>query len=80
MVTANADGVGVNVAPDQVAVVLNREFLQLPSQEQLLILGQVVLTRDDAGSDGDLRRRQRQPDRCAAQRSAHQRTGVGDRL
>lgn len=44
VVTANADGVGVNVAPDQVAVVLNREFLQLPSQEQLLILGQVVLT------------------------------------
>lgn len=44
VVTAAADGVPVPAAPDQVAVVLRPEFLQLPSQEQLLILGQVVLT------------------------------------
>lgn len=41
---AETDGVPVPVAPDQIAVVLNPEFSNLPSQEQLLILGQVVLT------------------------------------
>lgn len=41
---AETEGVPVQLAPDQVAVVLNPEFGNLPSQEQLLILGQVVLT------------------------------------
>ena len=48
VVTAEADGVPVAVSPTQTAVVLNPEFVQLPSQEQLLILGQVVLTLNES--------------------------------
>lgn len=47
VVTAESDEVPVDVQPNQIAVVLNPEFVQLPSQEQLLILGQVVLTLSD---------------------------------
>lgn len=45
--TAEAAGVPVEVAPDETAVVLRPQFFQLPSQEQLLVLGQVVLTVTD---------------------------------
>lgn len=48
--TAEALGVPAPATPGQVAVVLNPEFTQLPSQEQLLVLGQVVATL--AGSPG----------------------------
>jgi len=42
--TAESSEVPVELVPDQVAVVLSDEFPSLPSQEQILILGQVVLT------------------------------------
>lgn len=44
VVTAAASGLAIPVEPDQIAVVLNPGFTQVPSQEQLLILGQVVGT------------------------------------
>ncbi len=48
VITAEAQGVPVAVNPGQTAVVLNPEFTQLPSQEQLLVLGQVVATLADS--------------------------------
>jgi hypothetical protein len=48
-----ADAVGLNVTltdPRQIPVVLSEEFGSLPSQEQLLVLGQVVTTLTD-GTD-----------------------------
>lgn len=42
--TARSVGLDVPTAGDQVAVVLSDEFSDLPSQEQLLVLGQVVIT------------------------------------
>lgn len=47
VVTAEAWGLPVSVPSGTTAVVLNPEFTQLPSQEQLLILGQVVATLSD---------------------------------
>lgn len=44
VVTASAVGVDAPVATDEVAVVLSDGFRSLPSQEQLLVLGQVVAT------------------------------------
>jgi hypothetical protein len=43
-VTADEAGLSVPVRDGQVAVVLSDRFSDLPSQEQLLILGQIVLT------------------------------------
>ena len=51
VITATADGVPVNPAdPRQIPVVVSEEFGSLPSQEQLLVLGQVVTTLTD-GTD-----------------------------
>lgn len=44
VLTADTAGVHVDVQNNQVAVVLSDEFSSLPSQEQIFILGQVVLT------------------------------------
>lgn len=47
VITAQAAGIPVPTLTggyDEVPVVLSREFQNLPSQEQLLILGQIVLT------------------------------------
>lgn len=44
VVTADAAGVAVEAGPGQISVVLSDEFASLPSGEQLLALGQVVLT------------------------------------
>ena len=46
--TAESQGVPVATEPGQVAVVLNAAFNRLPSQEQLLVLGQVVLSLADS--------------------------------
>lgn len=54
VITAEADGVPIDVPEGQTAVVLNPEFVRLPSQEQLLILGQVVLTLNELPSDSVL--------------------------
>lgn len=50
VVTADAAAVPVQTQPDQVAVVLSDEFDSLPSQEQLLALGQVVTTLADGAT------------------------------
>lgn len=47
VVTAESQGLEVPTEPAQTAVVLNPAFNRLPSQEQLLVLGQVVLTLAD---------------------------------
>lgn len=46
--TAESQGVPVATESGQVAVVLNTAFNRLPSQEQLLVLGQVVLSLADS--------------------------------
>ncbi len=46
--TAETAQVPVDLPEDQVAVVLSEEFDSLPSQEQLLALGQVVTTLSDS--------------------------------
>ncbi len=46
--TAESQGIPVAVQPEQSAVALNTAFSRLPSQEQLLVLGQVVLTLSDS--------------------------------
>lgn len=49
--SAESQGIEVATQPEQSAVVLNTAFNRLPSQEQLLVLGQVVLTlADNQGS------------------------------
>jgi hypothetical protein len=44
VITADAASEPVDIGPEQIAVVLSDEFGSLPSQEQLLALGQVVTT------------------------------------
>ncbi|MCH9816700.1 MAG: hypothetical protein K0U64_09690 [Actinomycetia bacterium] len=49
VITAEADGVPVAPSdPRQLPVVVSEEFGSLPSQEQLLVLGQVVITLTDS--------------------------------
>lgn len=47
--TAASEGLTVDSPAGQSVVVLNEEFNSLPSQEQLLVLGQVVLTLTGGG-------------------------------
>lgn len=54
MTTADAAGVAVEIGPRQIAVVLSNEFASLPSEEQLLALGQVVTTLTEGTSDAVL--------------------------
>ncbi|MDP4013367.1 MAG: hypothetical protein U0990_02305 [Candidatus Nanopelagicales bacterium] len=49
VITAASLDLHVSVAPDQVAIVLSDGFRTLPSQEQLLVLGQVVATLATGG-------------------------------
>lgn len=54
VITADAAGIAVETGPGQIAVVLSDEFVNLPSEEQLFVLGQVVLTLADGTSDAVL--------------------------
>lgn len=54
VITADAAGVVVETGRRHIAVVLSEEFASLPSDEQLLVLGQVVTTLADGTLNGVL--------------------------
>jgi hypothetical protein len=54
VITAGTAGVGVEAGLGQIPVVLSDEFADLPSEEQLFVLGQVVTTLTDGTTNAVL--------------------------